>query len=112
MTTDVRTVLMTAPDEGEADRLTEAVIVEGLAACGTIVPGVRSIFRWKGEVERVEEVLVILKTSSANLDRLRERVVELHSYEVPEFLAFVVDEGHAPYLDWIGSTTGREQESE
>lgn len=107
MATDIRTVLVTAPDAGEAARITRAVVEEGLAACGNIVPNVVSIFRWQGAVERAEEVLIVFKTSAAAVEALRERVVELHPYDVPEVLALAVDSGHAPYLGWVADETTR-----
>lgn len=107
MPTDIRTVFVTAPDAGVAARITRTVVEEGLAACGNVVPNVVSIFRWEGAIERAEEVLIILKTSVAAVEALRERVVELHPYDVPEVLALAVDSGHAPYLGWVADETMR-----
>lgn len=101
MSTDVRTVLVTAPDKETAERLGRTLVEERLAACANLVPGVVSIYRWSGEVHRDTEVLVIVKTTSARAERVRERVVELHPYEVPEVLVLAVEQGHEPYLDWV-----------
>ena len=101
MATDVRALLVTAPDGEVADSLARAVVGEGLAACVNVVPGVVSIFRWQGEVMRDTEVLMVIKTTDGNVEPLRARVVELHPYEVPEVLVLTVDAGHEPYLDWV-----------
>ena len=106
--TDVVTLLVTAPKREEALALARRVVEESLAACVNVVPGVTSIFRWKGELNEEEETLLILKTSSERRARLIERVAELHSYEVPEVLALSVDDGWPPYLEWVAECTAAE----
>ena len=101
MPTDVRTVLVTAPDEAAARTLAEVVVGEGLAACVSLVPGVLSVYRWQGELRHDPEILLVMKTTAARMAALRERVVALHPYEVPEVLSLSVEEGHAPYLAWV-----------
>jgi periplasmic divalent cation tolerance protein len=101
MASDLRTVLVTAPDIETAESLAEAVVGERLAACANLVPGVVSIYRWEGEVHRDGEVLLVLKTTAARAEALRKRVVALHPYEVPEVLVLAVDEGHEPYEAWV-----------
>ena len=97
-----RVVLVTTPDVGSARTIARAVVEERLAACGNIVPGLTSIYRWQGTLEEAAETLLILKTSDDRLAALRARVVELHPYDVPEVLALRIDAGHQPYLDWLG----------
>ena len=94
-------VLTTAPSAEVADRIGTALVEERLAACANLVPGVSSVFRWKGEVQRETETLVVLKTTTSRLGELRRRLVELHPYEVPEMIALDVREGHPPYLEWV-----------
>lgn len=94
-------VLTTAPSAEVAERIGTALVEERLAACANVLPGVRSVFRWKGEVSRETEAFVVLKTTASRLGDLRRRLIELHPYEVPEMLAFDVREGHPPYLDWV-----------
>ena len=103
-----RVVLVTAGSEDEAAKIARALVDERLAACVNIVPGARSIYRWRGAVEDEREVLMIIKTAAAALDALEARVRELHSYEVPEVLALPVDKGSGPYLDWLGESLGDE----
>lgn len=99
-------VLVTAPDHDVAERIARALVEERLAACANLVAGVTSIFRWKDSIERENEVLVVLKTTAAELDALRRRAVELHPYEVPEVVALAVEAGHAPYLEWVRASVG------
>ena len=101
VTSEVRTVLVTAPDMETAERLGGTLVEEGLAACANLLPGVVSLYRWEGEMQRDQEVLVILKSTAAATERLRARVDELHPYDVPEVLAFPVVAGHEPYLRWV-----------
>jgi periplasmic divalent cation tolerance protein len=103
---EVVVVLTTAPDAAVAESLATALVEEGLAACVNIVPGVTSIFRWEGEVQREAELLLVTKTSAERVPPLRERIVALHPYDVPEMIALPVVGGHAPYLDWVRSASG------
>src|SRR4051812_2625619 len=105
-TTEALLVLVTVPDAETADKLGGALVGERLAACVNVVAGVRSIYRWKGAVERGDELLCICKTTRDGFERLRTRVVELHPYELPEVIALPVERGHAPYLDWIKASVG------
>jgi len=103
----VRVVLVTLPDAEAARSMARILVEEGHAACGSVVPGVTSIYRWEGAIHEEREALLVLKTSEPALAGLLRRVPELHSYDVPEVLALPVTEGHPPYLDWIsGATTG------
>jgi len=98
---DGMVVFVTVPNVETADKLGEALVGERLAACGNVVGGVRSIYRWRGAVERDTELLCMCKTTRAGFERLRARIVELHPYEVPEVIALPIEVGHGPYLDWI-----------
>ncbi len=103
--TDAIVVLVTAPDADKAAAIARVLVDEKLAACGNVVPGVRSIYRWKGKVHDEQEALLVLKTTAAHFEALRESVLELHPYAVPEVLALAVDSGSAPYLAWLESET-------
>ncbi len=104
--TDAIVVLVTAPGPDEAARIARAVVEERLAACGNVVPGVRSIYRWQGKIADDSEALLLLKTTRARLEALRARVLALHPYDVPEVLALPVEAGSAAYLAWIAAETG------
>jgi periplasmic divalent cation tolerance protein len=97
----LRLVLTTTGSPGEASRLARTLVEERLAACATIIPGVQSIFHWQGEIETSTETLLLLKTGLDQLDALEARVLELHSYQTPEFLVLGVEGVSHPYLDWL-----------
>ena len=103
---DALVVLVTAPSADEAARIARALVEEGLAACGNVVPGLRSIYRWEGKVQDDAEALLLLKTTRARFDALRARVLALHPYQVPEVLALPVEAGSAAYLAWIAESVG------
>jgi len=98
---DVRLVLTTAGSRDEAEQIARSLVDQRLAACVNIVPGLTSIYRWKGDVEAASEVLLLIKTTAANLDRLESDIRRLHSYEVPEFLVLAPESSAQPWLDWL-----------
>ena len=95
----------TCPDLAGAERLAEALVGERLAACVNVLPGVRSVYRWQGTVERADEVLLLIKTTRERLDALAARVRALHPYELPELLAVEAAGGLPDYLDWVAAET-------
>jgi periplasmic divalent cation tolerance protein len=97
-------ILVTFPDAETARRIVTTLVEERLAACGNLVPGVESIYRWQGAVETASEVLVILKTENSRYEALESRLKELHPYDVPECLALTVAEGSLPYLRWLNES--------
>jgi len=102
---EIRLVLTTAGSREEAKRLAHALVEQRLAACVNLVPGVTSVYRWQGKVESADEILLVIKTSVANLGRLEESLRALHSYEVPEFLVLRPESASQPYLDWLLAST-------
>jgi periplasmic divalent cation tolerance protein len=101
----VRVVLVTAPPR-EARRLARALVDRRVAACVNLVPGVRSVYRWKGRVEEARETLLVIKTAASRVPDLLAAVRELHPYDVPEGIALPVVAGLAPYLRWVREETG------
>jgi len=99
-----RVVLVTAPDLDTGRRIARTVIEARLAACVNLVPAVESIYWWKGEVQQDAEVLLVMKTTAAALDRLEAVVKQSHPYEVPEFVALSITEGSREYLRWLGDS--------
>jgi periplasmic divalent cation tolerance protein len=85
----------------DAERIARALVERRLAACVNLVPGVVSVYRWKGAVAREGEVLLLIKTRTERLEALREALVTLHPYELPELVALPVEGGHPPYLAWL-----------
>lgn len=98
---EVSIVLVTAGSEEEAAGIGRALVEEKLAACANIVPSIRSIYRWKGEIHDEQECLLIIKTRSPLFAPLKDRVRALHSYETPEIIAFPVEQGLPDYIAWV-----------
>ncbi len=105
-------VLVTASNPDEAARLAQALVNERLAACVTIIPGLRSIYRWQGRVETADEVLLVAKTARHLLAAVTERVRALHSYSVPEVIALPITGGAVPYLEWLTAQVRADAEVE
>jgi len=97
-------VLTSCGSAEEADRIAGALVAERLAACVQILP-VRSVYRWRGAIERASEWQLQIKTRAALADRVEARIVALHGYELPEILVFPVEAGSAGYIDWVGTET-------
>jgi periplasmic divalent cation tolerance protein len=89
----------------DAERIARALVERGLAACVNVVPGVVSVYAWKGAVERDEELLLVIKTRAESFSALRDALVELHPYELPELIAVPIAAGYAPYLDWLDASS-------
>jgi periplasmic divalent cation tolerance protein len=87
-----------------AASIARTLVEEGLAACGNVIPAIRSIYRWEGKVQDDAEALLVLKTERRLVPELKLRLPALHSYEVPELLVLPVEDGLAPYLDWIAAS--------
>lgn len=102
---DAIVVFTTVSNEDEAVALTRTLLERRLIACGTIVPGARSLYRWQGKIADEKEILLLLKTRSARVEALQEAFRELHPYKVPELLAMSVDTGLEKYLEWINTET-------
>lgn len=97
--------LSTCPNAETAARIARALVEERLAACVNRVPGVASTYRWEGGIHEDTEVLLVIKTTRERFAALRDRLVELHPYEVPELIAMDIADGHPAYLDWINAET-------
>ena len=98
-------VTTTSPDE--AARIGNVLITESLAASVNILGEVRSIYRWEKGIHNKKETLLIAKTSTLRVDEIIDRIRSLHSYQCPCIVAWRLDGGNDPYLDWIGQETTR-----
>jgi periplasmic divalent cation tolerance protein len=101
MTPTALVVLTTLASEGDARALVTALLGDHLIACGTLLPGARSLYRWQGEMTEEAEVVVLLKTDRSRWDALCGAVRERHPYAVPELLALPVERGLDRYLSWL-----------
>ena len=93
-------------DADEAERIGRAVIEDRLAACINILPDVRSIYRWQGELESADEVAAIFKTTTYQVDALITRIAGLHSYDVPCIVTWPIDKILGSYADWVEENVG------
>jgi len=98
-------VLVTAPTKGQARAIARRLVDERLAACVNIVGPIRSVYRWRDAVAEEAEFLLLVKTRASLIGRVENRVIELHSYEVPEVLALAPSGGSAAYLGWLLEST-------
>lgn len=94
-------VLSTCADRAEAERIAKALVEERLAACVNIVPGLQSVYRWQGNIEVSEEILLLIKTTAERASALRDRLLALHSYDTPEVLILPIRGGSDAYLRWV-----------
>ena len=100
----MRVVLCTTPP-AQAETVARAVVESRVAACASIIPAVRSVYRWRGKVEHETESLLVIKTTEERVEALIARIREVHPYEVPEIIALPIDQGLPAYLDWVREQT-------
>jgi periplasmic divalent cation tolerance protein len=99
--TDKIVVLSTCGSAEEAERIARSLVEKRLAACVSLIPGVRSIYRWTGAIEDSQEVLLVIKSSRALLNELRMEIEKMHTNEVPEVIAMQIVDGAEAYLEWM-----------
>ena len=99
-------VLCTVGKVEDAEWMAREVVERHLAACVNVLPPMTSVYRWKGEIERNEEVLMVIKTTADRFDALREAILSMHNYDLPEVIAIQITAGHAPYLAWLDAAVG------
>ena len=97
-------VLITASSLQEGEKIGSELVKDGLAACCNIIPEIKSIFRWKGEICKEKEVLLLAKSKASLFKKLEQRVKKLHSYDVPEIIAFHIEAGLQDYFHWMDET--------
>ena len=101
--TDKIVVLSTCANEADATRVGRALVEARLAACVSVVPGLRSFYHWEGALETSDEALLLIKTSRELFPQLKLEIEKIHPYEVPEILALPIVEGAENYLNWMGA---------
>lgn len=95
-------ILVTSP-QAESEAIGRRLVEEGLAACVNIVPGIKSIYRWQGEMHVDSEELLVIKSHQRLFENLEKRVKELHSYDVPEIISIPITNGSQDYLNWMNA---------
>ncbi len=101
-TSDFQLVLCTCPPGKAAEHLAQSLVERRLAACVNVTSPVTSIYRWKNNIEKDEEALLIIKTSAGSWPALEQAILELHPYELPEIIALPLSGGNERYLNWVG----------
>ena len=96
-------VFCTFPDADTAAAVTKTLVGEKLVACGTILPGVRSIYEWEGKLEDASEVLVLFKTAGSSYAKLEKRLLKLHPYDTPEVVALEAGAVSKAYAAWVAA---------
>ena len=105
MNPDAILILSTVPDAETAERIASVLVEAKLAACVNILPAVRSVYRWRGAVEKAEENQLLIKTTAARYREVEEAIRAHHPYEVPEIIALPVTGGLPAYLQWLTDET-------
>jgi periplasmic divalent cation tolerance protein len=100
----MRIVFVTCPPD-QAAQLLRQLVEESLVAGGNIIPAVRSIYRWKGQICDESEAVLLMETSDSRVDAMMKRLRELHPYEVPKILTFEPKEGPVDYMQWVEQET-------
>ena len=98
---DKKIVLTTSGSQEEARKIARTLVERRLAACVNIVPQIESVYRWQANVDTAQEWLLLIKTTTKALERVRSAIRELHSYELPECVYLDIEDGSSAYLDWI-----------
>jgi periplasmic divalent cation tolerance protein len=101
MPSSARVVLVTAPRGRRAEALARGLVGARLAACVNVVPGLASVYRWKGKLVRDAESLLVIKTTAARVKAVERWLGSRHPYSVPEFLVLTVAAGSRGYLEWL-----------
>ncbi len=100
-------IFVTCGSKEEAEHIVDSLLKKRRVACGNIISGVDSRFRWKGKLEKAKETLVILKTRRDNFSDIEKEIKRIHSYEVPEIIALPIVTGNKRYLGWLRAETCR-----
>lgn len=103
MKNEFRLILSTAPDADTAKNIATALVAKRLVACVNLLPHIESIYQWQGKIESAAEVLLLVKTTAANVEATLEELRRLHPYEVPEGIVVPITAGLPAYLAWLGT---------
>mgnify|MGYP001499570546 CR=1 FL=1 len=96
--------LVTVPSKEESEKISRSLVEKDLAACVNIIPSVQSVYKWEGEINTDNELLLVIKGRTDNLEALEKEVLQLHSYDTPEVISFSIEKGNKEYLNWMSNT--------
>ena len=105
MASDYILVMSTVPSEDQGKEIARTLINEKLVPCVNIIPAVKSLYMWKNKLNEDDELILIMKSKASLFDKIKERILELHSYECPEIIALPIINGFESYLNWIDENT-------
>jgi periplasmic divalent cation tolerance protein len=94
-------VFVTVPGLREGSRISRAILTSRLAACVNVIPGVQSMYKWKGKIVREKEAMLVMKTTRLRYRKLEQKIKKLHPYEVPEVIAIPLICGSSQYIEWV-----------
>jgi periplasmic divalent cation tolerance protein len=103
MPTNYQIIFCTCPDKDTAEKIAHLLVEHKLAACVNIVPNIRSVYRWQGEIEQADEFLLLIKAEQATYSELEKLIKTHHPYQLPEIIAVAIERGLPDYLNWIAS---------
>ncbi|MFV2057836.1 MAG: divalent-cation tolerance protein CutA [Thiohalomonadales bacterium] len=101
MDTSFCLVLTTCPDKDSAHTVAHSLIEGRLAACVSILPPITSIYRWQGKIESNEELMLLIKTKNSQFSAIKEQILDVHPYELPEIISVPISNGLDQYLRWV-----------
>ena len=101
-------MVTTVGDEEQGNLIARELVIRRQAACVNMVSGVKSFYRWQGKICRDAEFLLVIKTMASEYDAVTATIQELHSYEVPEILAFNIAQGEPRFLEWIAGSLDKD----
>jgi periplasmic divalent cation tolerance protein len=104
--TDKIIVFVTCESKEQAENIAQSVVTGKLAACVNVLPGIRSCYVWERKLTWSDEVLLLIKTTRGRFDQLKDRIKELHSYEIPEIVSVTIEDAFDKYIAWIDSSVG------
>lgn len=105
MTQSALLILTTVPDRVAAERIASVLVESRMAACVNMLPGVQSVYRWQGAVERADEIQLFIKTTAGRYREVEEAIRTHHPYDVPEIIALPIQPGLPAYFQWLNEST-------
>jgi periplasmic divalent cation tolerance protein len=96
-------ILCTCPDKDTAEKIAWLLVENALAACVNILPNIRSIYSWQGQIESAEEFMLMIKSPQAGYQAIETAILSQHPYELPEIIAIPIGHGFSEYIHWIHS---------
>lgn len=98
-------IYCTVPSMEDAEKIADTLVESKFAACANIISGIKSVYSWKNEICRDDELLLVIKSKQTLFEQIKNTILSLHPYEVPEIISLPITNGHSDYLDWIGANT-------